>query len=385
MKYYFGMVFKIFCCAFIVSSAYAAHAAHVPAFLFIPVENAGRNPDYEYIGKSATKELNRLIGKNFAVREISERTWRALARENQFIYEDEYHTRSVALQLGLILKRDLVLSGSYLIEPSKDGGTDTVFFNVYLQRIKDRKMISHIKFRTPADASIFTRMNEFSSMVIAELSRVLPDKNEAEKKFYDEELQFYKNQFFVSGGTTFAISPAPVKEISETGDVDFNPGDFEHKPLIAVQYRRLNFLFDGFQFHLGSGFSFGSTDINMVSSANRIKVDYYSFSLNAGPGYRFNISSRAYLALQAGGGFYYGKSVLDLGMSGKEVINKNTGENIDEIKIDYYAPTAQGDLIIGYHFTGNLAFEVGSAYRVYFGSEENSKQALAYGGFVFGF
>jgi hypothetical protein len=35
-----------------------------------------------------------------------------------------------------------------------------VVFNIYLMSIRDRKIISHINFKTPADATLFTKMIE---------------------------------------------------------------------------------------------------------------------------------------------------------------------------------------------------------------------------------
>lgn len=379
----FTLKYKL-CFLTVIISASTAHA-RVPEFLFIPIENTGRNANYAYIGKSVTDELKKQINEEFAVHEIPERGWRSIAQDNQFIYEDEFYTRSVALQLGIILKRDVVLSGGYSVEPSKKGGTDMVIFNVYLQNIRERKIISHIKFDTPADGTIFVKMNELRDKMIVELAKVLPNKKDAERTYYEDEAVYFKNQLFLSGGTSFTISPSPVEDIPESGDVAFNPGDFELTPDITLQYRRLNVFFDGFQMHASAGFSFGATDVNIVNSSNNVDVDHYAASFNFGPGYRLPLFGRSYLCLQAGGGYYYAKTVIDMSMSGKEVTDINTGKEIDEIEMDIYGPTARGDLILGYSIFGNLALEIGSAYRVYFGSEDFSQQVLAYGGIVLGF
>jgi len=365
-------------------SAAAAHA-RVPEFLFIPIENTGHNANYAYIGKSVTDELKKQVNEQFAVHEIPESGWRSIAKDNQFIYEDEYYTRTVALQLGIILKRDVVLSGGYSVEPSKRGETDTVIFNIYLQNIRERKIISHIKFTTPADATLFTKMNELRDKMIVELAKVLPNKKDAERVYYEDETVYFKNQFFLSGGTSFTVTPAPVEEIPESGDVAFNPGDFELTPDITLQYRRLNVFFDGFQLHTSAGFSFGTTDVNMVNSSNNVDVDHYAASFNVGPGYRLPLLGKSYLCVQAGVGYYYAKTVIDMSMSGKEVTDINTGEEIDDIEMDVYGPTARGDLLLGYSIFGNLAIEIGSGYRVYFGSDDISQQVLAYGGVVLGF
>ncbi len=375
--------FKL-CFLIIIFSAVTAQA-RVPEFLFIPIENTGQNANSEYIGKSVSDELRNQINENFAVHEIPDSAWRSIARENQFIYEDEYSTRSVALQLGIILKRDVVLLGGYSVETSKSGGTDVVVFNIYLMSIRDRKIISHINFKTPADATLFTKMIELRDRVIAELAKVLPNKKDAERLYYEDESVYFKNQFVLSGGTCFTIVPAPVDKIPATGEVAYNPGDFPLSPEITLQYRRLNVFFDGFQVHASAGFSFGSTDVDMVTSSNSVTVDHYAGAFNIGPGYRLPLFGRSYLCIQGGVGYYYAKTIMDLGMSGKDVTDVYTGESIEEIKMDIYGPTARGDLILGYSIFGNLAIEIGGAYRVYFGTEDMSQQALAYGGVVLGF
>ena len=150
-------------------------SAAVPRFLFIPVGNASGNKDFDYIGGSISTELKKQISDRFAVSELPDSDWESLARKNDFIFADEFSTRSVSLQLGIILKRDIVLSGIYRVMPArKKGDPDTLLFNIYLLGIRDKVIISNVSFETPADGTIFAKTEHLRDRIVAELAKVLP-------------------------------------------------------------------------------------------------------------------------------------------------------------------------------------------------------------------
>lgn len=368
-----------------IAAAATAVQARAPRLLFLPVENIGGRQNHAYIGRSVTDDLRKRITEEFAVKEAPEPAWKSTASANDFIYPDEYYTRSVALQLGILLRQDVVLSGGYRVAPRKGGGPDVASFDVYLQGVKDRKIISHITFDTPVDTTLFSRMNELRDKVVVELAKVLPNRRDAARYFYEADVISFRNQLMVAGGTTLGLSPAPRTEIPATGELSFNPGDFALTPSISFQYRRLNVHYEGFQYHLGAAFSFGSREMDLVDATNAVNVNHYAVSVFIGPGYRYGIWRGLYVLFQLGGGFHYGKAVIDLSIAGKNVTDPVTGERIDESVVDFYGPAGRADMILGYTVFGNLSVEAGGGYRVFYGAGEVSQQALAYAGVVLGF
>ena len=368
---------------FIILSATAAFSA-VPRFLFIPVANATGNDAYDYISPSVTDDLRKKIKQQFAVRELDDKEWRKLARDNFFQYEDEYHTRTAALQIGIILQRDVVLSGCYRLKPSKRNGLDVLVFDIYLISVKDRKIISQVTFEAVADGSMFGRMEKLRDKIIVELAKILPNRSEADRVYYEDPV-FFKNQLLVSGGTTFAITPSSQDMIPAEGSFSFMPTDFPLVPNLSLQYRRLNVFYEGIIFSMDATSAFGTRDIYISDKSNRVSAMVVSLYATPGIGYRFPLWKGFYLLPQAGAGGYYGYINVDMNISGKEVVDPVTGAKIESQAFEMYGLAGRFDLSAGYGITSNLALEIGGGCRYFYGTGGTSADARVFASVVLGF
>lgn len=358
-----------------------------PRVLVIPIENVSNDKNYDYIKPSVTDALLQKMREQFAFRETAPENLQAVAKDNNFLYEGDFYTRSVALQLGLLMRQDVVISGSFSISlKGKRRGEAVLLFNIFIQSVVDKKIVAEIQMQAAPDATIFEKINEISDRVVQEAGKVLPNKNDfSQKELQEVERIQFNNHLVLSGGTGIAINPVTMQTIPSSGSLSFKPGDFPLIPEIGLAYRRENFLARNLIGFAGASGSFGNVSKNLGSGDVSTKVTLISFNPTAGLGYKFNFWSRMYFVPMIGGGLYYGKANVNLSIANKKVEDASTGKEITEYDSTFYAPVVTGSAVLGVAISRNLNIELGGTYRTFFAKNQAAGDVQAFVGIAMGF
>ena len=136
------MGFRLFACLFLLS---IAPIVALQKIMILPVINADKDPNFAYLEASITDSLRQRLGEKLAFDELAEDKWTSVAEQN-FILRDDLHTRTAAMNLGILANQDIVISGGFLPVQKKSGnGKTSIQTTVYLLDVKKKKIIATVK------------------------------------------------------------------------------------------------------------------------------------------------------------------------------------------------------------------------------------------------
>lgn len=141
---------------------------------FVNIEN---NPEAAYLSSSLTDAVKKKLKELFAFKEPDRAEWQMIAEEN-YLYESDFYTKSVAMNLGLLSGQDVVISGAYRIT---DGRKPQIITEVRILDIPEKEVIAGFTEKGPADNRIFDTVDRIAVRISKEAKAVLPTKEEWER------------------------------------------------------------------------------------------------------------------------------------------------------------------------------------------------------------
>jgi TolB-like protein len=147
--------------------------------LVLPFNNISQKADYNYLENSIADSIRDMLKKKFAFQETAREDWEATANEN-FIYWTDYYTPTASMNLGLLAKQDIVISGGFTTEESSDKILIHILVKIY--DIGQKKILSDLKVTGEASNNIFQTIDEVTLKVSGEAKKVLPNKEDWQKK-----------------------------------------------------------------------------------------------------------------------------------------------------------------------------------------------------------
>ncbi|RME91251.1 MAG: hypothetical protein D6767_05500 [Candidatus Hydrogenedentota bacterium] len=87
-------------------------SARIKRVLILDIKNIEENPNYNYLENSITDAIRNLLKKKFAFYEMPKEKWQSIAEEN-YVYPEDYYTRTSAMNVGLLTKQDIVIAGEF--------------------------------------------------------------------------------------------------------------------------------------------------------------------------------------------------------------------------------------------------------------------------------
>ncbi len=168
--------------------------------LILDFINIDKKENYQYLEDSITESVTTLLKEKFAFKEMRKSKLNEIRKAN-YIYRDDYHTKSVSMNLGLLGKQDVVISGGYRIETDKNRKA-VIVTDVRIYDISKKNILTEFSMNGPADNRIFNSINEISKRIEKEVRPILPNKKDWEKKGMPEDsLPFFENfTFSLRGG-----------------------------------------------------------------------------------------------------------------------------------------------------------------------------------------
>jgi hypothetical protein len=141
---------RIFFLAAVFTSLYAQGLKKVLILDFINIE---KNANFQYLETSITDAVTEMLKKRFAFAASDKGKVESVATDN-FLYHDDYYTKSTAMNLGLLTQQDIVICGGFRIVKKKG---DRIVTQVRILDLQKKKAIAEFEVEGPADASILNR------------------------------------------------------------------------------------------------------------------------------------------------------------------------------------------------------------------------------------
>ncbi len=172
--------------------------------------NIEKKAEFEYLEESITDAINKMLKEQFAFKTPSQKKWETIAKEN-YLFRRDYYTYSVSMNIGLLTKQDIVISGGFRIKKEKN---DLIIItNVQILDIGNRNAIKEFEEAGPADNRIFNSIEKIAQRIAKEASSVLPNKDEWEKSgMEDNDTEPFFSDFTIGLRSGYALYSAGIAD-----------------------------------------------------------------------------------------------------------------------------------------------------------------------------
>lgn len=177
------MIRKIFIIVALLLWTSGLAAAGKKRVLVLPFINIEKNTNVQYLETSLTDAVKENLRKLFAFDETPEKQWTEVSLKN-YIYRDDYSTKTAAMNLGLLAKQDVVISGGFWI---KIKGDITIFSRIRILDIAKKEVVTEFMETGPADSRIFDTVDRIAARISKEAKAILPTKEEWQRSGIKEE------------------------------------------------------------------------------------------------------------------------------------------------------------------------------------------------------
>jgi hypothetical protein len=169
---------KLLYCLILTLLTGSLSAAAMKKVIILDFADEQNKQDNKFLVTSITKAVKKGLKERFVFRETSRQEWIHTAEDN-FLYSEDYHTKSAAMNLGVRSNQDIVIAGSFHIESPKGAGrTSILHTRVRILDIPEQKVVADFKMVNKADNTIFASIEKIAARITSEARTVLPSKEE---------------------------------------------------------------------------------------------------------------------------------------------------------------------------------------------------------------
>jgi hypothetical protein len=164
-----------------VLGAQALSAGGLTKVIILPIINIEKDANFAYLESSITDSLKERLRAKLAFDELPEEKWALVAKQN-YILADDFHTRTAAMNLGVLANQDIVIHGGFkpVNKKTAAGGVKTSILAIaHILDVKRKRTVSTIEIELPADSELFTSINQVADKLEQEARKVIPSKEDA--------------------------------------------------------------------------------------------------------------------------------------------------------------------------------------------------------------
>lgn len=334
MRYFAAMVF--------LWAAPLFAAPTVKRLLILNPVNEGAEAN-AYIGPSLAEAIRAKLAERYFFfhpdDEAVENT-----RRNNFIQEEDLHTKSSAVQMGEWLRQDLVMNGKYSVAGNR------LRLNLNLYEIETGKLLVNFKTEAPVTAKMFDTFAAVATQLGEKMAEALPSQQELTASggsYYDPEKG--KRTLVLSFGTRAAGFSKTATNLSSSSTV--SNADFPHLSA-SLAYQRHNAL-DIFgrrykwpvfaQFILSGGYS--KRDYTRDGAAVPTRL----ISVEAVPSLGYAFSLRWFkLEPYIGAGLGYANFNFDYSTLARRPVDTSVGQAVSAQTVEQFYVLTQAGMLIKY-------------------------------------
>ncbi len=143
--------------------------------------NLDKDPQLEYLKSSLTDAIDSKLQEKFAYARSNPQDIAEVAKANYF-YGEDFSTKSVAINLGLVAQQDVIISGGFIrvagITAKGGKKNEGVIAIVRIYDIPQKNIVAEVQETSPIDDSIFDMTERVSNRIAEAAKAVLPSKEE---------------------------------------------------------------------------------------------------------------------------------------------------------------------------------------------------------------
>ncbi|RME92108.1 MAG: hypothetical protein D6767_03915 [Candidatus Hydrogenedentota bacterium] len=339
--------------------------------LILDIKNIDEDPTYQYLEPSITDAVRNELKKRFIFRETKKDLWQKVAKEN-YIYLRDLYTDTAAINLGLLARQDIVIAGGYKVrleevksKKKKKKYKTKMTVKVRIYDIAKRSVPVEIVATTPVTNNLFEAVDRIAMRIADEAKKVLPNKDEWEKKGLSPDQETSTaNQLTLLGGIGVAVFPDTFSEISSRTILyrEVLPQNIN----LGLEYTRKKFFYDNVFIFTRATYQFGSKTLRIQNTSEQALLKQVFWTASLGLGYRIFIFKKLYSKILAGGGYSIGQLSLDFSSLENKPTKLENNQPTNEETYKSSAPFSSLDLRFGYTFANNVSLETGANLNTYY-------------------
>lgn len=331
--------------------------------LIMDFRNLDNDPNFQYLEASLTDSVRQYLHERYEIFEPEPGDVYRRARDGAMLFPEEFHNKNVALQLGILLDQDVVLSGGFRQHHS-DSGTSVITVDVMILDVEHKSLVKRFKGDVKVDANLFDSIKKLSVRVADEAKTVLPNKGQFDFDLYAPGTQ---NQLSIFGGYNLNGMLTELRKNQTLANrTAIVPGDTGGL-FIAVEYRRDRFLAKN------RLIGFVRIDGTLLDSRNQIagssdtaKLSGFTLAIEPGIGYQLFRYKRLFINAMMGAGGLYSRMQVDFGGAAFIPAGTKTGTQQASYSGEIFGPTASLGVRSGLQLNPTLSIEIGAMYQQWF-------------------
>jgi len=282
--------------------------AKMKKVLLVDIINKEKNANFGYLEASITDAIRNKLKETFVFRETKKEKWSAVAKDN-FLFKEEWDQKSVSMNLGLLTKQDILISGSFVVKSAKKKrkrkkGADEIFTLVRIFDISKKKIIADFTIKGYADGRIWDSVNEIADRIVKEASKVLPNKKDWAKKGIVEEVEStpWFSDFSIGFGIGGGLYFGGWSDYLQVEQPTLGASIKTHLPIITENFNfQIDFLLTRHSLKDSGNSSIQELDLALSTS---------NYFISGFLGYTFHLSNAFLLLPKIGGGYLLQNSTI---------------------------------------------------------------------------
>lgn len=339
-------------------------SAALKRVVILPIVNIDKDKNFAYLESSITDSLKERLREKFAFDELPEEKW-ALVAEQNFILRDDFHTKTAAMNLGILTNQDIVISGGFKpVNRKLSAGNikSMIHATAHLLDVKKKKVIASIELDLPADSELFATLSQVADRMEQETRKVIPSKEEAARTGLQAEGEPFLADFSLGlrgGGGVYLAGYANY----------FTPqlpalGAALHAamPRFGRLTSEVGFLFMGHRLKEGNDSAIQSLGATGITSNYLTSLSF---------GYRLGLNTKFYGEPQLGAGYALQSTTV-------------TGSGLNSSLTNAF-PFARAGMLFGYRINQNIDVALSVESLAYIEGSIMTYVPLLLGGFQYKF
>lgn len=350
----------------------SAAEKHVNLIL-INTQNVTDQKYYDYLEASITEALRAELKKVVAFREYPSEKLKKLAEQN-FIYEKDLHTKTAAINLGLLASQDIVINGHYDVETTRSGN-QILNGNLYVYDIAKQKEVLKFDYKFNLDSGMFEHINDMSEDAAQAMLKVLPNREAWERSGLAAFLDPNNRIFWLMSGAGVSVQSPSADNILKANRY-ISQTDLPVQFILQFEYLHYGF-FDR-QYFIGASVNFGyaTGSYETEIQGSEVPAEILQFEGGIKGGYRFLIGGRLHLLTALGIGYSYARTDLNFSNSNLIAISTTNQQSVDSASFSGTAPFILPSVRLSFRLTPRIEMAVDAGYKTTFFSDTTSGSLL---------
>ncbi|MBX3720612.1 MAG: autotransporter outer membrane beta-barrel domain-containing protein [Turneriella sp.] len=334
-----------------------------------------------YIGPSLADALRTGLAENYFFLHPEAEAIEAVRKDN-LIQEEDLHTKTSALQMGVWLRQDLVLAGKYAVNGNR------LKLNLTLYQIETEKALLTFKTEAALSAKMFDTFAKIASDLGKQMAETLPSQQDLKSSggnYYDPEkgkrtlLFTFGTRAIGVGKITDNLTSASTVSTSDTLHLN---AEFSYQRHYAGEMLNRRYKWPVFlQFSLNGGYA----QRNYLRDNANIPTRVIAVEGLPAIGYTFFLPRGIRLEPYAGVGFGYANFNFDYSELARKPVDTSAAQSVSSQKLDQFYFFTQAGTVVKYAITPRWAVVFTPSFSLfhYSGNFQGELNAKLGAGFYF--